>query len=447
MRPDKYPIDFNKMITHPRELRFTQQPTIKPKRKKKSRLKQILIFLVFVVYSVFFIQLFISSIYIYVVTQLIEAIYVGIFLFIFYLIVSYCFLSYSIRSFVVGLCMFVVLIFLMVPVVSSSRYVNIHPRTDPEIVFWCNPNDVDDIDGRFSVCIAVSYSSFFSNSIEDKISEALGKQKVYLAIGFSDHFYLTIDNAYSAPDVYEDLRQWLGTKLFHKNMMGIVVDAETPVRYINELHSNPNYVNYLVVNYPTVDEISIAERCLIEFSDMIHEDNLDLYMVRMHECTNDDIMLYTRNIYSLKFERDRTITMTYRTAYEIETEKFMNDLFGCERNGIDRVTYSDYWFYSRVKASDCVFIGVFGSEFVNTKYVNEKLYLKDIDICRSLRKDKIFIYDYDGFVLNYTPDELNMLYDYLSNENSIYITQYGYEAYSLISYYMFCNFIAFWDLK
>ena len=162
-----------------------------------------------------------------------------------------------------------------------------------------------------------------------------------------------------------------------------------------------------------------------EFTDAVKEDGKEYGMIRAAELLDSsdgdgDLSLYTRNLYSLDIEWDFTISMLYRTnrfqGDESETEPpqflaaSMSLFLGAVIEGT-KFTNSELSFYQNVAllqndGDTCaneryIFVGNFKKEFEDTKYIKEKMYKKDLDICRHFGAERVFLYELKGFVSHY----------------------------------------------
>jgi len=340
--------------------------------------------------------------------------------------------------------LFAVCMFAFLP--KTTRIV---PQSEPEIIFWCGsnqlPNDTE------TLTIAKKYNIGYVPTIRKSYVNHSGYMSVYkniiahgvslhFAIGSTNGFYATLDNAEDFPEAYKEIRDWFDAEgiLDSKYVKSFCVDAETPSRYISELEGvNPiEGINYISENFPTQNELEKAEKHFTNFTNMIREDGKEVGIIRigdiMDSCDGDgDLTLATRNIYTLNVEWDYSVSMYYRTQRQsgIDEEvgpieevfsEFANIFMGIFTEGT-RYTLSEYFFYNAVAMAQTpseinvdsskqhIFIGNFKMEFNDTEYIMNKNYLRDVDICRHFGEEQIWIYELSGFVYHYGWDEMERL--------------------------------------
>ncbi len=239
------------------------------------------------------------------------------------------------------------------------------------------------------------------------------------------------------------------------------IDAEPPDKFTDTTHNNDfmNVLDYGYENYPTQKEIEEATNALKKFTELIKDDGKKYGMIQgsrfLDNADQDgDISLFMRNIYSLPIEWDFTVTMLYRTnrlQYD-ETDdqppefylKSVSIFYGAVIEGT-KFTTSELSFYQNVALEQnseddhakehYIFIGNFKKEFKDTKYIKEKQYFKDLDICRHFRHEKVFFYDLKGYLSHYGWEGIEKLGIYAQQRSKSYLEYSTYKSMTFLSFY------------
>jgi len=151
-----------------------------------------------------------------------------------------------------------------------------------------------------------------------------------------------------------------------------------------------------------------------------------------------DLSLLTRNIYSLEAKWDYKITMMYRLNQLSETDSdtiktVFRTFYGAEIEGT-MFTISRLFFYQNIgleqdtggasSSEYYIFVGDFAKDFKNARYIKEKEYLADFDICRHFNKDKVFFYDLSGFLYRHAQQKNEWYLEYNNYESMTFFTCY-----------------------
>ena len=86
------------------------------------------------------------------------------------------------------------------------------------------------------------------------------------------------------------------------------------------------------------------------------------------------------------------------------------------------------------------FIGNFHPDFADSYYIQNKEYLKDIDICRHYNDEYIFVFPYSRFISYYGVSELNKLGAHIRQFNSWEFTYFSIETQLQILMYIALTF-------
>ena len=244
------------------------------------------------------------------------------------------------------------------------------PKNSPELVFWDGiPNDP-----RFSYAVSLNNETI-SQAIENKIT-------IYIILRAEPGFFLNIDSAPFITDQYLKLRNYLNDTLKSEYIKGIVVDAEPPQRYEDyyNTHSITEYIDYVINNYPSQEELEESKKALEIFIDMVHEDKKQAILVRLPKIL--ELEFFTRNIYSFELDWDYSVTMLYRRQ-------------------TNNISLSSKWFYREARRVENGFIGDFNSEYGYDNYIKNKEYLNDLDILRHFEVKQVWIFNYWSFKYHY----------------------------------------------
>ena len=350
--------------------------------------------------------------------------------------------------------------------------IEIQPKSEPEIVFLCGSGELPTNRDILEMC--KEYNIGFMPTIRDYIvGNDLYMQtykkvvtqgiNLYFLLGGNSNFYAYVDNAEEFPAIYKNISRWFVEEglMDNQHVRSFSVDAETPVEMLEKIIGDnvSDSILFGYNNYPTLEEIEKATNAYVEFTDLIRRDGKKCGMVHaakyLDPVDNDgDLSLFARNIYSLDINWNFTIPMIYRTNYfresditvippmylEISTRLF----YGATIDGT-RFTISDLSFYQIVNMeqnsksinseNQYIVIGNFEKGFKNTKYIQEKEYLKDFDICRHFNKEKVFFYDLQGFLYHYGWEGIKELGRHNQQKNTTYLNYDNYKSFAFLTLY------------
>lgn len=354
------------------------------------------------------------------------------------------------------ICIIVSVSFLIFPV----RYIFINPKNKAEIVFFTSATAVPNNNKTLTLCAQndISFAVALKQSDIEEDSEKIKKKFLnlfhynvgyYIVIGGNEKeggFYLTIDNTDHFLDSYIKIRNLLcnikitnmtNYPIFFRNK-GFLFDAEPSTQDVEKMKSlNPlDKYKYLSKNRSNKTQIEKAQKDLNELFDVIENDRIDIGIIKtpsIHdELDNDrDYSELTGTIYGLDLNWDYSISMIYRTRNKPDMYEYLmlntGEYFiesSLSNIKIEKEIMPLHSFYTKVSLElnsneidipnnkKYIFIGTFHKEFEYTSYLKNKDYLKDIDICRHLKIEKIFIYDWENFRKFYGE---NGLYDIITH--------------------------------
>ena len=362
----------------------------------------------------------------------------------------------------------------------SSNKIEIDPKSEPEIIFWCGSNQLPDEPDILEMC--KEYNIGFMPTIRSIMlgnDEYIQKYKnitayginLYFCIGGDSGFFANIDNAHEFPIIYEEIREWFINEsiLSSPYIKSFCVDAEPPKEFSSNMDKEKilDSMEYGSKNYPTRKEIELSTEAMKEFKESVERDGKKCGMIRASQLLDssdgdDDLSLFARNIYNLDVDWDYTITMLYRTNRlqddESQTEpsrlytKSLSILFGSMVEGT-KITNSELNFYQNVALEQSpgdtkakhqyIFIGNFDRDFKETEYIKEKKYKKDLDICRHFNEKKVFFYYLKGFVRNYGWEGIEELGRHNQQKDKWYLI---YKNNNSITFFLFYCGLIFIDI-
>ena len=355
----------------------------------------------------------------------------------------------------------------------TTRTIEIRPKTEPEIIFWCGSSQLPDDPEVLDMC--KKYNIAFMPTIRrSSIGNEEYMQKyrnitsyginLYFCIGGDSGFFANINNAKEFPSIYRDIRTWfLNESLFRsENIKAFCIDAEPPKDYIENMDKGKiiESIDYGIENYPTKKEIKEAIKSLNEFTEMIEDDEKESGIVKPAQIFDDvdndaDLSLFRRNVFNLNIKFDFSVSMLYRTnrlQYDESDDeppafigKSLSLGFGAVIEG-SKFTTSELSFYQNVAMEEnskqanlikehYIFIGNFKREFRDTKYIKDKQYFKDFDICRHFKNDKVFFYDLKGFVSHYGWEGVKELGEHARKKKMSYLEYTTYKSLTFLMFY------------
>ncbi len=355
----------------------------------------------------------------------------------------------------------------------TPRSIEINPKTEPELIFWAGSSQLPDDPDILEMCKKYNiafmptirakdvgneeFMTAYKNIIDHEIN-------LYFAIGGISEFFAHIDNVKNFPVIYKNISQWFISEgiMASPYITSFSIDAEPPDEFTDATHNNDfmTVLDYGYENYPTEKEIEEATKALEKFTELIKDDGKKYGMIQgsrfLDNADQDgDISLFMRNIYSLPIAWDFTVTMLYRTnrlQYD-ETEdeppeffiKSVSIFYGAVIEGT-KFTTSELSFYQNVALEEnsedglakehYIFIGNFKKEFKDTKYIKEKQYFKDLDICRHFRHEKVFFYDLKGYLSHYGWEGIEKLGIYTQQRSKSYLEYSTYKSMTFLSFYI-----------
>ena len=354
----------------------------------------------------------------------------------------------------------------------TPRTIEIKPKTEPEIIFWVGSSQLPDDPVNLDIC--KKYNIAFMPTIREKDvgnAEYMEAYKniiaheinLYFAIGGNSEFFAHIDNAKEYPSIYKSIRQWFINEsiMDSQYVTSFSIDAEPPDEITDSIQDKKllDTLDYGYEHYPSQEEINEATDALEEFTALIKDDGKTYGMIQGSQFLDNadrdgDVSLFMRNVYSLPIEWDFTITMLYRTNRlqfdESDDEppeffiKSVSIFYGALIEGT-KFTTSELSFYHNVALEEnseddyarerYIFIGNFKKEFEDTKYIKDKQFFSDFDICRHFKNDKVFFYDLKGFLSHYGWEGIEELGRYALQKEKTYLKYSTYKSLTFLTFY------------
>jgi hypothetical protein len=354
----------------------------------------------------------------------------------------------------------------------TPQTIEIKPKTNPEIIFWCGSSqlpdepEILDICRRYNIAFMptirekdignVEYMEAYKRLIDNEIN-------LHFAIGGNSQFFAHIDNAYEFPAIYKNISQWFTSEgiMDSPYISSFSIDAEPPHELTDVIQNNGivDSLDYGYENYPTKKAIDEATEALKEFIQLIKDDRKICGMIQGSRFLDNidqdgDVSYFMRNVHSLALKWDFTITMLYRTNRfqfdETDDEppefliKAVSIFYGALIEGT-KFTTSELSFYQNVALEEnskesfikehYIFIGNFKKEFEDTKYIKDKQFLMDFDICRHFKNEKVFFYDLKGFLSHYGWEGIEELGKYAQEKGISYLEYSTYKSVTFMTFY------------
>jgi len=193
---------------------------------------------------------------------------------------------------------------------------------------------------------------------------------------------------------------------------------------------------------------------------MIKDDGKQSGIIRPAQLIDDvdddaDLSLFRRNIFNLNVRYDFSISMLYRTnrlqydESDDEPPEFLAKAMPLYSGAViegTKFTTSELCFYQNVALEEnseqtnlikerYIFIGNFKREFKDTKYIKDKQFFKDFDICRHFKNDKVFFYDLKGFLSHYGWEGVKELGEYAQQKEKSYLEYTTYKSLTFLMFY------------
>ncbi len=318
----------------------------------------------------------------------------------------------------------------------------IEPKSNPELIFFGKSEDLPNhYDGEilnlfknnnFSFCVSISEDDINNADTTYKLRVLLNNEiNVYLMLEPTIGLYTTLENAYTIPDLYIKVREWLKSEnLFDDDQLkAFLIDAEASDN-LAETTADLNLIttlNYLSLNRPNETIIANASISLKNFTAMVNEDEKQHGIIKSpsfyDESDGDhDISFLFHNVYGLDITWNFSVIMSYRTEVvggqiEVGNVSIFSDLYNQVFNFYGTIEegkfniISKHFFYTSVAAAQTggevkaneryIFIGDTQSIFNSTSYIKNKEIFDDLDICRHFNEQKVFVFLYQGFWDNY----------------------------------------------
>jgi len=365
------------------------------------------------------------------------------------------------KTFIAKLVLLIAPIVSIVLLIFLPKIILITPQSSPKIIFWADPYQMPNDNATYELCHDnnIGFMPAVSPGVFNK-SNLMNRYKMAVLNGVELHFnflypqktvFVNIGNAHYFPTMYEDYRDWfIDEGIFNSTFVkSFSIDAEPP-----SPHGSVS-----LDNFPSKEEIDNATQNLREFISLIKADGKEAGIVHvisyMDELDGDgDIELLLRDVYSLNLYWDWATAMIYRLhSISEETGNFFQDFSGnfinLINNGMnenDKDIMSLGTFYERVAIQHTggqihatkyyTFVGNFHEDFADSYYIQNKEYLKDIDICRHFNEEYIFIFPYSRFIDYYGESELSILGQHIRQNTSWQFTYYSIETQIQILMYL-----------
>lgn len=354
----------------------------------------------------------------------------------------------------------------------TPRTIEINPKTEPELIFWCGSSQLPDDPDILEMCkkynIAFMPTIRESNVGNEEYMDAYKNLitheiNLHFAIGGNSDFFAHLDNAEEFPSIYRNISQWFISEGIMNSpyVSSFSIDAEPPDEYTDYIHNSDflNAFNYGYKNYPEEKEITEATDSLREFVELVKDNGKECGMIQGYQFLDNadqdgDISLFMRNIYSLPIKWDFTITMLYRTnrlqydETDDELPEFMIKAISIYYDAViegTKFTTSELSFYQNVAFEEnfeddlakehYIFIGNFKREFKDTTYIKDKQFYKDLDICRHFKHEKVFFYDLKGFLFHYGWEGIERLGMHIQQKDKSYLKYSTYKSVTFLSFY------------
>ncbi|MHA1148009.1 MAG: hypothetical protein ACTSR8_07155 [Promethearchaeota archaeon] len=321
-----------------------------------------------------------------------------------------------------------------------NEKITITPKTEPELIFFTNPFEMPKAseanvtyekwgNGSFSFYPSMQQRNIYNTGIMERLKTAIKYDfNLYINIIPSGGDFVNIYNTDEILEVYLECKDWFITEgIFNdSHIVAFTIDAEPP-KIINEEAKEGTFsegASHIFKRFPTKEDIEGATDDLNEFVKQIRSDGKQAGIIRTRTNLDNtdgdgDIELLSNNVYSLDVEWDFSVSMLYRSQkFEERDEGSANDyvatilstVYGAEVTETSYV-YSKYYFYlyvgidqtkSDINAKEqYTFLGNYKSEFERTEYIKNGEYIDDLDICRHFNEEKVFLYNYEGFIYHF----------------------------------------------
>ena len=351
---------------------------------------------------------------------------------------------------------FICALFLTIP----KQKVIIEPKTSPELIFFVSPYQLpnnnetyeDWGDNRISFMPSVGIHTWNKSSLMDRYKLAIKNGvNLYFNIIPEDYDFVNIYNTHKILEVYRLYRQWfIKEGIFNdSHIKAFVIDAEPPKIIAEEMKKRDliDGINYLIDKFPTEEDIKNATINLRAFTEEVRSDGKLVGIIRTRtnlDCTDGDgdIELLSNNIFSLDVEWDFAVSMLYRSQRLEKSEpgsanEFVSNILASVYGASVTKTsfvYSQYYFYlyvgidqsiSDIKAKkQYTFLGNYKSEFEKTSYIKNKEFFTDLDICRHFGEEKVFFYNYEGFIYHYGQEGIKEILEY-NEQHKSWVLEYS----------------------
>lgn len=293
-------------------------------------------------------------------------------LFCFLFVVSYCKTlktkDYKRRLFV----FYIIYLLFFSYFLFTKNYIKIEKKNDLHYTFWCKVDNIPTDDEVINILqennidLIISLKQHhFNETITQQIENLINNNiTIYINLGVRSFANLTNYNEIL------DFLYFIKNQDIYKKLQGFTIDAEPSSKSISD--------------FPSFRKIENAYHGYKKLIDEIHNDNKTIYIVKNTEfgCMIDTAL---NNIYHLKLEWDKEITMIYRIS-----------------KGGNYQLFSDFWMYDSISffSEGEIMLGSF-----DARYRYEDL-LVDLSICNNFGKEEIYLYYLDSFIDSFGSDKI-----------------------------------------
>jgi len=293
-----------------------------------------------------------------------------------------------------------------------------------------------------------------------------------ICLGGDNDFYCSIRNGHLFHQQYLNVRAWLIAHSLLEHVDFVEVDAETPTQLINEIGDDVSQPLSLFGSLTSQEQIDLVETNLSLFVEAIKEDGIKAGIIKLPSIQDQldgdrDLNYLTQNVYQLDVNWTYSLDMVYRCAprgnilsmiladindYSLVTSIDEDSAF-YKKTQIQVGVIQD--FYSLVKFSvestevgvikdnRYMFIGDLSWETRNQPYIADKGYKLDIDVCRHLGVDRIYIYKWRYFRYFYGGNAAatDELVAHLNQHETWEMSMFGYAFYRKLAELMLYSVI------
>lgn len=357
------------------------------------------LFLINLLFFVYFELLFFITLfnYFYIEVLLIQPIYC------FFFIISCC-KTFKVKNWKRRLSVFYIIFFLvLIPLLFTKKHIKIEKKNDLHYTFWCKTENIpidDDLINTLNknnIDLIISLKKHhLTENITQKIENLIDNNIIiYINLGVSS--FANINN-------YDEILEFfyvIKEQDFYNEIEGFTIDAEPSIKTIN--------------NFPSLKQIENAYYGYKQLINEIHLDNKTIYIVKNIEfgCIIDTAL---DNIYHLKLEWDKEITMIYRIS----------------KGGNYRL-FTDFEMYNNIKffSNNDIMLGSFDARYEYDDFII------DLTIYSNFGKDEVYLYYLDSFLEYFEIERIKEIEVY-----DIYFIEYRiFEAINQFFYHYFLDIV------